>query len=52
MTLAQNVVQAVQLLLSLLINTSTHIRHDVLGGVDEGGLALVQHVVQDVSLLV
>ena len=52
MILAQHVVQVVQLLLTLLTNTSTHIRHDVLGGVDEGGLALVQHVVHDVSLLV
>ena len=47
-----HVVQVVQLLLSLLTNTSTHTRHDVLGGVDEGGLAPVQHVVHDDILLV
>ena len=32
--------------MSSLTNTGTHIRHDVLAGVDEGGLAPVQHVVQ------
>ena len=38
------------LLLPSLTNTGTHIRHDVLGGVDEGGLAPVQHVVQHAHL--